>query len=168
MSLAAPPAVYTPPGVPSPSAPGAVHAVAAASPSVPGAVHVVPGPQTPAPYMMIDGIILSGVAQPAVYCKLGYTQQIGEGVPNGPYYQYEALSTNIFIWRDAEYWTIEAGSSGIYIKEEDVSSPHEVVGWLPQNAGSGAPVLTPLQTLPPVTIHTGPPAATPGTPPAIT
>jgi hypothetical protein len=59
-----PPAIFTPPGVPSPSAPGAVHAApnrspgaigavhAAASPSpaVPGAVHAVPipSPATPA------------------------------------------------------------------------------------------------------------------------
>jgi len=43
MSLSAPPVVYTPPSAGSPpSAPGAVHAVPAASPSVPGAVHAVP------------------------------------------------------------------------------------------------------------------------------
>jgi hypothetical protein len=79
---ASPPAIFTPPGVPSPSAPGAVHAApnrspraigavhaaAAPSPAVPGAVHAapIPSPATPAvihapPMIGGSGYAVSGI-----------------------------------------------------------------------------------------------------------
>lgn len=74
----APPAIFTPPGAPSPSAPGAVHAVPSRTPGTPGAVHAVPSPNPATPAVIhappmaggsgytVSGIVEAGINGPLI------------------------------------------------------------------------------------------------------
>lgn len=87
-----PPAIFTPPGVPSPSAPGAVHAAPSPSPATPAIIHAAPS--------VAGGLEISGTSNPNV---------------NGPLIEgferfdlnYVSGQSTLDYWTGSRYWSTD-------------------------------------------------------------
>lgn len=161
----APPVIFSPPGVPSPSAPGAVHAVASATPATPGAVHIAPSPSpaTPAvihaPPLAVGGayqVLIGGdltpldavglVLRPAglvagrpAYSTTGSANLSGAGA----IIQWAEFDNKwVFAWAANDTPSFPGTDYGIWESAENVATPELVTAWTPAETGVlGSPVM---------------------------
>ena len=151
----APPAIFTPPGVPSPSAPGAVHVAPSPSPATPAVIHAPPlaGGSTPA------AIIVGGVNNGLLLPQNGTANgKLTFGTGTSIY------TSNHFIQWNGSFWDLYVDTYFVGNGVGNTTYPWEA-NWASYNPFDVDETSVSSLTTPPA-IHS-PPGRTPGTPGAI-